>query len=194
MVILAGRPRFEVADVVRAHGDAYRRVPRPSAAQAAVLTHIAACRTAALGGHLEQCDACAHQRLSQSSCRDRHCPKCQNTARAGRGNPRKSSTAPRSGDCTRQRWSWRQQRTRHLGSSHARVVMPLADTPHDASRQHRHLNEHPATGPISSIVFYISSLTRYSRGGAVPLPSCNEKRPEVHISPNDLCLRVRFFF
>lgn len=82
MVIPAGRPRFEVADVVRAHGDAYRRAHRPSAAQEAVLTHIAECRTAALGGHLEQCDGCGHQRLSYNSCRDRHCPKCQNTARA----------------------------------------------------------------------------------------------------------------
>ena len=77
-----GRPRFEVADVVREHGDDYRRAHCPSAAQEAVLNHIAECRTAALGGHLEQCDSCGHQRISYNSCRDRHCPKCQNTARA----------------------------------------------------------------------------------------------------------------
>jgi hypothetical protein len=77
-----GRPRFEVADVVRAHADDYRRAHPVSAAQGAVLTHIAQCRTAALGGHLEACDACGHQRVSYNSCRDRHCPKCQNTARA----------------------------------------------------------------------------------------------------------------
>jgi hypothetical protein len=76
------RPRFEVADVVCAHGDDYRRAHHPSAAQEAVLKHIAECRTAALGGHLEQCDSCGHQRISYNSCRDRHCPKCQNTARA----------------------------------------------------------------------------------------------------------------
>ena len=77
-----GRPRFEVADVVRAHADDYRRAHVPSAAQEAVLKHIAECRTAALGGHLEACDSCGHQRVSYNSCRDRHCPKCQNTARA----------------------------------------------------------------------------------------------------------------
>ena len=77
-----GRPRFEVADVVRAHADDYRRAHHPSAAQEAVLKHIAQCRTAALGGHVEQCDSCGHQRNAYNSCRDRHCPKCQNTARA----------------------------------------------------------------------------------------------------------------
>ena len=68
--------------MVRAHGDDYRRAHSPSAAQEAVLKHIAQCRTAALGGHLEACDSCGHQRISYNSCRDRHCPKCQNTARA----------------------------------------------------------------------------------------------------------------
>jgi hypothetical protein len=77
-----GRPRFEVADVVRAHADDYRRAHHPSAAQEAVLKHIAECRTAALGGHLDTCDSCGHQRISYNSCRDRHCPKCQNAARA----------------------------------------------------------------------------------------------------------------
>jgi hypothetical protein len=77
-----GRPRFEVADVVRLHGDDYRRAQHPSAAQEAVLRHIAECRTAVLGGHLEKCDSCGNQRISYNSCRDRHCPKCQNTARA----------------------------------------------------------------------------------------------------------------
>lgn len=73
----AGRPRFEVADVVRASGDDYRRRHRPSAAQERVLRHIATCRTAALGGHVDECDACGHVRISYNSCRDRHCPKCQ---------------------------------------------------------------------------------------------------------------------
>jgi len=81
-VATEGRPRFEVADVVRAHEGDYRRAHHPSAAQEAVLKHIAECRTTALGGHLEQCDSCGHQRISYNSCRDRHCPKCQNTARA----------------------------------------------------------------------------------------------------------------
>ena len=82
MAAAEGRPRFEVADVVRAHADDYRRVHHPSAAQEAVLRHIAECRTAALGGHLEECDSCGHQRIAYNSCRDRHCPKCQSTAQA----------------------------------------------------------------------------------------------------------------
>lgn len=81
-MVFQDRPRFEVADIVRAHGDDYRRAHHPSAAQASALSHIAQCRTAALGGHLDQCDACGHQRISYNSCRDRHCPKCQSTARA----------------------------------------------------------------------------------------------------------------
>jgi hypothetical protein len=43
---------------------------------------IETCRTAALGGHVEQCGHCQHQRVSYNSCRNRHCPKCQNAARA----------------------------------------------------------------------------------------------------------------
>lgn len=68
--------------MVRAHGDDYRRARHPSVAQEKVLRHIAACRTAALGGHLDACDACGHVRVSYNSCRDRHCPKCQGTQQA----------------------------------------------------------------------------------------------------------------
>jgi len=46
------------------------------------MTAIEQCRTAALGGHVEQCDTCGHQRISYNSCRNRHCPKCQSLARA----------------------------------------------------------------------------------------------------------------
>lgn len=75
------RPRFEVADILRAHALDYQRAHSPSAAQQKVMRHIADCRTAALGGHLEECDSCGHRRISFNSCRDRHCPKCQSTAR-----------------------------------------------------------------------------------------------------------------
>jgi hypothetical protein len=47
-----------------------------------VLHNIERCRTAALGGHLEQCDQCGHERNAYNSCADRHCPKCQSLARA----------------------------------------------------------------------------------------------------------------
>jgi hypothetical protein len=46
-----------------------------------VLRAIARCRTAALGGHVDRCDACGHQAISYNSCRNRHCPKCQAQAR-----------------------------------------------------------------------------------------------------------------
>jgi hypothetical protein len=77
------RPRLEVADVFRRYGDTYRpQRASLSTAQRRVMTAIETCRTAVLGGHVEQCDACAHQRVSYNSCRDRHCPKCQSLARA----------------------------------------------------------------------------------------------------------------
>jgi hypothetical protein len=76
------RPRYEVADVVRLHGEDYRRAYAPSAAKERVLKNIAACRTEALGGHVDVCDSCATTRISYNSCRDRHCPKCQAPKRA----------------------------------------------------------------------------------------------------------------
>lgn len=79
----APRPAYEVADVFRQYGAAYREQhPLPREHQR-VMTAIERCRTAALGGHLEQCDHCGHQRPVYNSCRNRHCPKCQGLARAG---------------------------------------------------------------------------------------------------------------
>jgi len=75
------RPPCELADILRAHGEQYCRQYSPSPAQKKVMRHILQCRTAALGGHLDQCDACGQQRISFHSCRDRHCPKCQSIAR-----------------------------------------------------------------------------------------------------------------
>jgi hypothetical protein len=74
----------EVADVFRRYGDAYREQHDGSlsTAQRRVMTAIEICRTAAIGGHVEQCDTCGHQRISYNSCRNRHCPKCQSLARA----------------------------------------------------------------------------------------------------------------
>ena len=78
------RPKLEVADVFRHYGEAYRQEHGASlsTAQRRVMTAIEVCRTAALGGHLEQCDHCGHQRNAYNSCSDRHCPKCQSFARA----------------------------------------------------------------------------------------------------------------
>lgn len=78
------RQRLEVADVVRAHRERFiaARGGRLSAAERRVLDDLAACRTAACGGHVERCDACGFERIAYNSCRNRHCPKCQGAARA----------------------------------------------------------------------------------------------------------------
>jgi hypothetical protein len=75
-------PAVEVADILHAQGDTFiEQHPWLSAQQRSVLRAIARCRTAALGGHLDRCDACGHQAISYNSCRNRHCPKCQAQAR-----------------------------------------------------------------------------------------------------------------
>jgi hypothetical protein len=73
------RPILEVADVFRRHGAGWRATNEAhlSLAQRRVMTAIEICRTAALGGHVERCDDCAHTRIAYNSCRNRHCPKCQ---------------------------------------------------------------------------------------------------------------------
>ena len=78
------RPALEVADIVRAYGDEFRQAHAASlsARQKRVLRSIQLCRTVALGGHLERCDQCGHERNAYNSCADRHCPKCQSLARA----------------------------------------------------------------------------------------------------------------
>jgi hypothetical protein len=78
------RPKLEVADIFRRHGEAWRRdsVGHVSCAQLRVMSAIEACRTAALGGHVERCEDCAHTRIAYNSCRNRHCPKCQWAAAA----------------------------------------------------------------------------------------------------------------
>ena len=76
------RPSLEVADVFRPHGAAWRKANAGhlSLAQLKVMSAIETCRTAALGGHVERCEDCAHERIAYNSCRNRHCPKCQGAA------------------------------------------------------------------------------------------------------------------
>jgi len=73
------RPKLEVADIFRRFGAAWRAADADhlSLAQRRVMTAIEICRTAELGGHVERCEACAHERIAYNSCRNRHCPKCQ---------------------------------------------------------------------------------------------------------------------
>ena len=77
------RPPFEVADIVRHHGDRFLETHSAwvTGAHRRVLRAIARCRTAALGGHRDRCEQCAQPALSYNSCRDRHCPKCLTAAR-----------------------------------------------------------------------------------------------------------------
>ncbi len=70
--------------MLRRYGEAYRAEHEASmsCSQRRVMQAIETCRTAALGGHRERCDACEYQRISYNSCKNRHCPKCQSLARA----------------------------------------------------------------------------------------------------------------
>jgi transposase-like zinc-binding protein len=78
------RPTLEVADIVRQHGDALlaRYGAALAGAQHRALRAIAVCRTAALGGHITQCDQCGHEVQAYNSCRHRCCPTCHGTAQA----------------------------------------------------------------------------------------------------------------
>jgi len=73
------RPAFEVADIFREHGAAWRRANagHVSLGQLKVMSAIESCRTAALGGHVARCEKCSHTLIAYNSCRNRHCPKCQ---------------------------------------------------------------------------------------------------------------------
>ncbi len=78
-----GRPPLEVADLIRIAGDAFIERNRQWIRwkHVKVLLAIRRCRTAALGGHLDECTRCGHRAISYNSCRNRHCPKCQTSAR-----------------------------------------------------------------------------------------------------------------
>ncbi|BDB28914.1 hypothetical protein CTP10_R63270 (plasmid) [Cupriavidus sp. P-10] len=75
---------LELADILRRHGPSHRQLHADLLGREPqrVMRAIEQCRTAALGGHVEQCDSCGHQRIAYNSCRNRHCPKCQSLARA----------------------------------------------------------------------------------------------------------------
>ena len=72
-------PALEVAEIFRDHGAAWRaaNAGHISLDQLKVMSAVARCRTAALGGHVARCEDCAHEHIAYNSCRNRHCPKCQ---------------------------------------------------------------------------------------------------------------------
>ena len=75
---------LELADIFRRHGEAYRQAHAGhlGRTERRIMGAIQACRTAALGGHVERCTDCGLIRVAYNSCRNRHCPKCQGPARA----------------------------------------------------------------------------------------------------------------
>src|SRR2546422_8319365 len=77
-----GRPALEVADIFRAHGSAWRQTQHPhlSLGQLKVMSAIEQCRSAALGGHVLRCPPGEQVESAYTSCRNRHCPKCQASA------------------------------------------------------------------------------------------------------------------
>src|SRR5213594_216629 len=78
----AARGGVELADIFRAYGASYRRDHPLPVSHLKVIEAVQRCRTAALGGHIQQCDSCGFERPAYNSCRNRHCPKCQSMAKA----------------------------------------------------------------------------------------------------------------
>jgi len=75
------KPRFEMAQIIRDYGDDFVQKWSPIKSHQKVLRALKICRTAELGGHVDRCSDCKHERIAYNSCRNRHCPKCQNTNR-----------------------------------------------------------------------------------------------------------------
>jgi predicted Zn-ribbon and HTH transcriptional regulator len=85
---------LEVADIFRLYGKAYREQTNLPYKKLKVMHKIEVCRTAQLGGHVEQCDQCGFERIAYNSCRDRHCPKCQTMVKEKWLNDRKADLLP----------------------------------------------------------------------------------------------------
>ncbi|PJB00068.1 MAG: IS91 family transposase [Ignavibacteriales bacterium CG_4_9_14_3_um_filter_30_11] len=86
--------KHEVADIFRKYGKEYLERYKQPAYILKVIGSIEKCRTAALGGHIDQCDSCGYKRISYNSCRNRHCPKCQSLAREKWIDERKKELLP----------------------------------------------------------------------------------------------------
>lgn len=88
------RPVFELAHVIERFGSQFADRYQPNGYILRTLHAIRSCRTASLGGHVDRCDSCGHIRVSYNSCRNRHCPKCQNTQREAWIEERKQDLLP----------------------------------------------------------------------------------------------------
>jgi hypothetical protein len=88
------RPALELADIFRRYGPAYRAAHALPRQSLRVMRAVEVCRTATLGGHVETCSQCDFTRIAYNSCRNRHCPKCQNGERAKWLQSRKAELLP----------------------------------------------------------------------------------------------------
>ena len=88
------RTRFDIGEIIRCHGGEFLSKHNVVEPVRRAFTHMALCRTSALGGHVEVCPECGDMHISYNSCRDRHCPKCQNKEREEWINCRREEIIP----------------------------------------------------------------------------------------------------
>ena len=85
---------IEVQDIFKQHGENYMRTHKLPPHILKTIINIEDCRTAALGGHVDECEDCGESRISYNSCRNRHCPKCQTLAKERWLDARKNDLLP----------------------------------------------------------------------------------------------------
>lgn len=73
------KPLYELANIIKEYKTTFIAKHHPLKYHQKVLHAIEHCRTAYFGGHIDKCNSCDYTRISYNSCRNRHCPKCQNT-------------------------------------------------------------------------------------------------------------------
>lgn len=88
------RPRYELAQIIDRFQEDFQKKHSPNVYQKRTLSALKRCRTSSLGGHVDKCNECGHIRISYNSCRNRHCPKCQNTQREAWVEDRKQDLLP----------------------------------------------------------------------------------------------------
>ena len=93
-IIKLSKPKLEVADIIRQHIKDYRQHYHLWPEHFKVVSDLDHCRTAYLGGHLERCNNCGTERIMYHSCRNRHCPKCQQMPRERWLQTRKEELLP----------------------------------------------------------------------------------------------------